>query len=730
MKPFYISIIIVYISFLCPQSWGGEALSQGESYEYPGCTGASVCTYSYQVIPMTYDRVSRFENGLSSVSKGGMEGVINTKGQVVLPIEYHSVSISNHLITATNNLGEKLFFQKDGQPSDIGQKYDEVLPWSNFAKVRQGDQWGIIDLGSGTPVVPVRYDHRVRIFWGNLGMFQKGNQWSIVDLKRPAFITPLPMGIEVIDMNLIQRRDEGLTVLLRTADDKSGIIRTVNGKVEFITSFEYDEIITSFESFEYDEIKSSGFNNTNAFFLRKGQKWGAMRLTDGQIFIPLEYDYLKLFRGHKNHKLFFRGHNNENSEREPLIFAVKDGKGGLLNGRSGEPHTPMNFDSRITNQEKTRRYVGYGYENSAIMISDFFTEIEFGFSVVRRDGKRGLLKESTGQLVVPTEYKVVRAVSENIAILQKEGESRKLFDISTLNPTQIEIEFDGIRFNSKWNLFIRTRLEPNGKGYGKRFQDLLDINFKPVTPVYRQIYLKDDGFVVVSVESQGGRFLEGVLNTNFEPILPMDDYSYIQIHSGNLIAAQKGHRWQLFNGKGSPLTELEFTNVFQLNWSWSYGSRIENLLRVKKGYKSGVVSVDKGVVSYVIPIEYDSIRLVKNKNTRKGLFLVRDRYQNGLRTMGGQPITEVEFDEIRVHESKTAPPLFQVRKGNDWGILDANGQTLVPVEFDEVSVRRSYNYYGKEGRGELLTPVPVRRGNHWGFVEPITVEAELETSDQ
>lgn len=46
------------------------------------------------VIPLEYDYVSSFSEGLAKVEKDGIEGYIDTNGRVVLPAEFDEVKIA------------------------------------------------------------------------------------------------------------------------------------------------------------------------------------------------------------------------------------------------------------------------------------------------------------------------------------------------------------------------------------------------------------------------------------------------------------------------------------------------------------------------------------------------------------------------------------------------------------------------------------------------------------
>lgn len=60
----------------------------------------------------------------------------------------------------------------DSKNSDMFP-YDEVEPfWLGFAKVRRGDQWGVIN-NKGEEISPCRYDE-IKRYWNGFAKVRKG----------------------------------------------------------------------------------------------------------------------------------------------------------------------------------------------------------------------------------------------------------------------------------------------------------------------------------------------------------------------------------------------------------------------------------------------------------------------------------------------------------------------------------------------------------------------------
>lgn len=116
------------------------------------------------VIPLGYDVVINsaaeyaFNDGFAKVKKGDKFGVIDTKGEVVMPIESDTLGIPTEGFVAFKNRGYWGYRELAGNKRIIEPKYDQVWPYEKgVAKVRKGDRFGLID-PNGFEVLRVEYN--------------------------------------------------------------------------------------------------------------------------------------------------------------------------------------------------------------------------------------------------------------------------------------------------------------------------------------------------------------------------------------------------------------------------------------------------------------------------------------------------------------------------------------------------------------------------------------------
>jgi|GEM_PF-3213308 len=98
-----------------------------------------------EVIPLKYQMVSRFKNGLAYVREDNKYGYINTKGKTVIPFVYESASSFNEGLAAVRLNGKWGFINQENEMV-IPAQYDEVYNFKNGeTEVRKGNMAWFID---------------------------------------------------------------------------------------------------------------------------------------------------------------------------------------------------------------------------------------------------------------------------------------------------------------------------------------------------------------------------------------------------------------------------------------------------------------------------------------------------------------------------------------------------------------------------------------------------------
>lgn len=114
-----------------------------------------------------FDRVSWLYKDpyLWAVDTGGLAGLVNSSGEMILPCEYRSVqpSADRHVLVHARD-GVGLFYAPEGR-FVLQPKYDGVRYWSALGRKavvvrpgRQDSKWGMVRMSDGKELLPPEYD--------------------------------------------------------------------------------------------------------------------------------------------------------------------------------------------------------------------------------------------------------------------------------------------------------------------------------------------------------------------------------------------------------------------------------------------------------------------------------------------------------------------------------------------------------------------------------------------
>lgn len=311
-------------------------VKKDDKYGYIDKTGKIVAS-------LEYDRADNFNDGLAAVAKGNWRdgfkyGFIDKTGKIVVPLEYANVSNFKNGFAAVGkgNLTDVYkygFIDKTGKivvPLEYDSPYEQLYFFNDgFAAVNKSNKWGFVDMSSGNLSIPFEYDN-IGIFVDGLAAVAKGNwtngfKWGFID-KNGKIVVPL-------EYDIVSDFIEGLAFVAKgnlTDGYKYGFIDKT-GKL--ILPLKYDG-----SSFFQEGLISVQINN----------KWGLIDKT-GKVIVPLEYDYINHFCD--NLALVYKGeypnikygfvdmagnvvvpldYDNATSFNERLAVVEKNGKWGIL----------------------------------------------------------------------------------------------------------------------------------------------------------------------------------------------------------------------------------------------------------------------------------------------------------------------------------------------------------------------------------------------------------------
>ncbi|TKC00784.1 WG repeat-containing protein [Pedobacter cryophilus] len=134
------------------------------------------------ISPTGYDKFTPFINEVAAVSLNGKWGMINKKGDVIIPIEYESEPYEASGLVKVKLSNKFGFLDKTGKIV-IPIKYDEADLFSdNFARVKTNGKWGVIDK-TGKAVLEMKYDE-IKFELAHIDdrfLAQLNGKWSVLD---------------------------------------------------------------------------------------------------------------------------------------------------------------------------------------------------------------------------------------------------------------------------------------------------------------------------------------------------------------------------------------------------------------------------------------------------------------------------------------------------------------------------------------------------------------------
>ena len=366
------------------------------------------------VIPVQFNGIYNYRDNLLKVDYNDKYGLYNIAGKQITPIKYDAIE-GFHIVeikrSAHCHCGGWETCEFDGN-EDI--RY-------NYAKVRVGDKWGIIN-PDGEEITPIKYNciesiAQANEYWGEnapnyviariciYGDFAPDGNDLYIDTEgreRPIYdeIQDFGEGLKLVRKNnkygLIDDAGNEVTPIKY---DKISEFNDEIAKIKFRGKYGYinktgKEIVSP----QYDSVKDI---NTNLTEVELNGTYGLIQNTGDDI-IPITYDNVRHFS-------------------EDLAAVSIDGRWGFID-KSGKMiiyakySLTSNFSENLVAVELNGKW-GFIDKNDKWVIPaiyDFAGDFHEGLADVRINLKRGFI-DRTGSVIVPIKYDFVWAFKEGIA---------------------------------------------------------------------------------------------------------------------------------------------------------------------------------------------------------------------------------------------------------------------------------------------------------------------------
>lgn len=259
------------------------------------------------ILPIEYDKIENFKNGLAKVIKNREICLINFEGKKVLDYEYTDSSFrfiySQKIASVKNNSGKYGFINQDNTLV-IEPKYDEKMMFSEgLCRVKIGKKYGYINI-KGQEVIPPIYEDASYRFKNGLAYIIKDNKAGYIDTK----------GTIVIPFQFDKAYDFNYGLAKVEKDGKLGLIDRTG---KFILEPEYN-YIESYPTGKKKYVMISRHGNTGIW----GSE-GIFSYTDKKITIHPKYDDISYNDSSKLFKVKLSGYYGYIDENDDRIIPIK-----------------------------------------------------------------------------------------------------------------------------------------------------------------------------------------------------------------------------------------------------------------------------------------------------------------------------------------------------------------------------------------------------------------------
>ncbi len=432
-----------------PAFWNGRALIQAEegkmAVAFPGgwiAPGADardadlfpheqdggvgfVDSQGREVLPARYEKARPFHGGLAPAMIGNQWGLIDTGGQWVLAPELDDIITGEQGCWMATRSGKIGLLRPDGSWSHE-PAFDEIGRWApGVATVRQGEQWGLLNIASGE--LPVRPAYEEINYLGEAsGWARRDGTWGLLGWDGTRL---LPFEYDSVlwispEAGLWRAKQKNLDGLIGSAGDvllpcayrsldkmtdRFIVARTDEGdglfdvkKQSFAVPTTYRQVIT------WEGLAD------NSAAVRTGNRWGLIRLYDETLLLPLEHDIVREWYG---------------------LVEVRKGERVALFDSLGKAVLPWSANATEIPDAVTGLTNGMGKvvcggkaglidDQGAIRLPCQYADVGLfseGLVPAKEDGKWGFA-DLKGEWAIPPEYPEVHPFSDGLAAVRQAGQ--------------------------------------------------------------------------------------------------------------------------------------------------------------------------------------------------------------------------------------------------------------------------------------------------------------------
>ncbi|WP_338812403.1 WG repeat-containing protein [Bernardetia sp. Wsw4-3y2] len=424
------------------------------------------------ILPPTYSMIMPFENGVAKVQLGQSFGIIDNTGKVILPLEYEYIgSFENNMALVVK--GQKVGVTTNKGKIIIEPQYERLSIENGVIRARKDGKWGIIDT-QNKPILPFEYQY-ISTFSENVAIIRKNNLWGF----------------------------------LSNQNNVPKIILEPSIKADFINEIRNGMAKVSSERY----IEEDGYGTKNAFYKKNG-----IIKTNGDWVLELNYSFIEDDIFEAGQELVLIEENNK------VGYADKTGKIIVepLYDAIESNFSEIYFAKKGISEVKKNNLIGYiNHEGKQILPLEFskvagfygIYDVKDAVTVAQKQNKKYGTIDRHNNTIIPFEYDFI-GMDERNDTLSFVKQNNNWGVINPFGKTVIPIRYSSVKYLQK----------PNTK------QALIEVFLDSAVVSYldeKGDFLEENPNQNLIIVEQGGKF--GIkTDINSETFLVNPSYDFIE----------------------------------------------------------------------------------------------------------------------------------------------------------------------------------------------------------
>jgi hypothetical protein len=659
------------------------------------------------VIPLIYDCIWTFYNGLAVAQVGNKVGIIDTLGNAVVPIVYNAITQFNKgVLIALTDKGTFILLNNKSEIVTQNVYRFENLPWylPVYLKIPYIDP----RIWCGTGLVrPTKFEAPVPnglVFEKGQMVAYKQDSTQLVNGQaavKVVYLDTLGKEIDVDPLSELLDFKNGLAI-----NSKDGLDGLVNEKGQWAVPAKYGDIqpynqfgwyycfttdrqyehlyatTTEYQAFGEDKLKywfvddaNPTLKSNHTLILNELNRYSMVDL-DKKVLVPSIYDTCVVV----DKTIFFRKDHKWgvwDSKGKNILPCVYD---ELKRFPEGEPISlvmvKQNNKWAIFNLKQAKFISKFVYDD----IIKQYGSHSIILSLAKKDGLYGAC-DISGKEVIPIIYKV--AASTVYSTIYRNG----------VNCFAFVKDDKVLLFDAKTGAFVKTWLylpkntliiEQKGTNADEKSYQLQNTNGTELSSVYDDMRWQGDeqGTFIWAFKSKG----ETLLSSTGKELLPLGVFGFYSYGDG-LVQVDSLSKRGLVNVFGKVVVHCKYQSIDVENYAGLYRAQKNDTALWVDRYGNEYSCAKYGVDRFGLSSKYTAVYYPRDS------VCVVDKANKVVSLMNG-------YANYKQLKNK---PYFLVSKNGYWGMIDSSLQVVVPTIYTQI----------EEAENGLLK---VALKNKWGYI--------------